>query len=134
MRRTNTDKGEVMGDRNVHREIDPRTGKTRRLVEFSEAVAELEREFRWRVAREEGVNGFLTFLCTAAPRYLTMMPSIRSEHGRLINAIAALRLKVARAGDHQYIELLTEARAIMGAIDEHEELERELLRDALSNP
>jgi hypothetical protein len=122
-----------------------------RLRQLDRELAELARTLAGSIRREEGIGGFFAFLCTAAPRYIAFIESLRAEHTRLLNAIAALRAKVVRADSpvppsggaasdamwrrwrraERHAAFRAEADAIIDAIADHEALEREVLRDAL---
>ena len=101
------------------------------LDELSRSVAALHVEMAQRISREEGRGGFFAFISLAAPRYLTFLETLRAEHHHLLGALTALRAKIARADPSQWDDLLAETDAVLSAIEEHEELEREVLRDAL---
>lgn len=107
------------------------TPSQQQLDELSRSVAALHVEMAHRISREEGRGGFFAFVSLAAPRYLSFLETLRGEHHRLLGALTALRAKIARATPAQWDELLAETDAILSAIEEHEELEREVLRDAL---
>ena len=104
-----------------------------RLEELAEALGLLQRELTRRVQREEGSGGFFFFLCSAAPRYLSFVGTLQFQHTRLLNALAALRAKAERASSDHYAELMIEAAVVLAAIEDHDALEREVLRDALES-
>lgn len=120
-----------------HRPFRPLTSRPESLPsqedldELSRSVAALHVEMAQRISREEGPGGFFAFISLAAPRYLSFLETLRAEHHRLLGALTALRAKIARATPAQWDALLAETDAILSAIEEHEELEREVLRDAL---
>ena len=101
------------------------------LQALGDAVGLRHRAFSQHIALEEGRCGFFAFLVMAAPRYLSMVEHLRSDHQELGRALAALRIKIIRAAPEQLEALLAESDAIADAIAEHDELEREMLRDAL---
>jgi hypothetical protein len=108
-------------------------GRTRdaRLDDFERRIGLLERELTQRIQREEEIGGFFAFLCAAAPRYVGFVGHLRNENRRLLRDIAALRADIHRASDAQLGQLLERARVLVEAIESHESLEREVLRDAL---
>lgn len=102
------------------------------LDELEHRVEMTERTVARRVAREESRCGFFAFVLTAAPRYLSMIETLRADHRRLTSALSSLRTRIQRADPSQWEDLKAEADAIDAAIDEHEALERAILEDALS--
>jgi hypothetical protein len=105
--------------------------RDRRLEDFERRVAALERELAGRIRREEGLGGFFAFLCLAAPRYLSFVGKLRAEHRDLLATLASLRRRIHAASSAELGVLAGEAAAVVAAIDAHEALEREILRDAL---
>lgn len=106
-------------------------GSWQSLVALDRRVARTQRAFSDRVLNEEGTCGFFAFITLAAPRYVSLMPLLRSQHRHLMQALVALRVKIRRAEPSAYETLLAEADGIRDAIEEHEGLEREILEDAL---
>jgi hypothetical protein len=102
------------------------------LDELEERVDLSARSFDGRVAREEGRCGFFAFVLTAAPRYLTMIETLRADHRRISAAFMSLRGRIRGAELADWEDLEAQARAIEEAIEQHEELERAILDDALS--
>ncbi len=100
--------------------------------QLGRVVARVGAFMRARFAREEAPGGYFAFVCTAAPRYLTMIDTLRAEHDAIAARLSLLETRTAaRAGD--WDALLAELKSIIAAIREHEALEREMLRDALEN-
>jgi hypothetical protein len=104
------------------------------LRALAEEVGVRHRHFSVHVSREEGCGGLFAFLTTAAPRYTCMVEHLRADHHHLVLALAALRMKLLRADPAEYEALAAESDAIAAAITDHDELEREMLRDALESP
>ncbi len=104
-----------------------------RFASFAHAVAALHHQLRQRIADEEGDGGFFELLCRVSPRYLTMLPTLRADHSRLLAAMAGLRQKIRAASHRDYLQLVLEAAALLTAIEEHDALERALWRDALAS-
>ncbi len=104
------------------------------LRALAAAVGTMHHAFTEHVARQEGPAGFVAFLLAAAPRYVDYLEGLRMEHQMLASSIGALRLKILRAETSQWEALVTEADALADALLEHEELEREMLRDGLEHP
>jgi hypothetical protein len=120
----------AMAERSTRTE-EPHVLQSGLLDQLIQQLASLDRAYRGRVQRADTPCGFLTTLCVAAPRYLTMVPALRDDYARLCNAMAALRLKAARAGEDELDELVSETAAVIAAMDQQEAFERELLFDAL---
>jgi hypothetical protein len=113
---------------------DRRSSKNWALLELDAKVAVVQRDFTRRVVREESPLGFFAFVLLAAPRYLGMIEHLRGDHRSLLGAIASLRARIQRADASQLEELTAEGDAVLAAIAEHEDLEREILDDALNEP
>lgn len=107
-------------------------GSWQSLVALDRRLARAQRAFSDRVSKEEGTCGFFAFITLAAPRYVSLMPLLRSQHRHLMQSLVALRVKIRRAEPSAYETLLAEADGIRDAIEEHESLEREILEDALA--
>ena len=92
-------------------------------------LCELEDDVKRRIAREEGIGGFFSFLSHAAPRYVGFIESLRTQHDDILRSLRELRRRAARGDDPE--TLAHDLEAVVTAIVEHEELEREALLDAL---
>ena len=94
------------------------------------ALRALEAAVTTRAAREESRGGFFAFVVQAAPRYLSLLEHLRGEHRELLREIRALRTTVDE-GAGSSVDVLTAFDELVRRIEAHEELEREVLRDAL---
>ncbi len=104
----------------VDHEVDP--------TRMSEDVLELLLVWHTHVVAAGGPAGFHAFLCTAAPRYLSMIAHLRAKHREITQRIQNLR----RMLDYTDGALLVaEFEAILHDIEVHDDLETELLIDAL---
>lgn len=92
-------------------------------------LRELEDDVKRRMAREEGIGGFFSFLCHAAPRYIGFVQTLRTQHDDILRSLRELRRRAASGDDPRM--LAQDVEAVVSAIVEHEELEREALCDAL---
>jgi hypothetical protein len=93
------------------------------------ALRALEAEVTMRAAREESRGGFFAFLLHAAPRYLSLVDHLRAEHRELLREIDALRKSVDDAACSG-VDVLRAFDELVRRVETHEELEREILRDA----
>lgn len=106
-------------------------GTSAGFAKLEALVAALLQDFRTRVACEESRGGFFEFVMLASPRYVSMLETLRGEHEQIIRSLVALRIKIRRADESVWVELLSETDAAIAAIDQHEELEYAVLIDAL---
>jgi iron-sulfur cluster repair protein YtfE (RIC family) len=108
-----------------------RNRKSAAMAELAKITRTLEAIVTQRFAREEGPGGFFSFVLAAAPRYLSMIDALRAEHATIGHRLAVLREEIADATLPEWGALVGELNDIIFALDEHESLEREILRDAL---
>lgn len=110
-------------------EVEPARSLERETLR--DDVLELFVSWQLHIQQAEGRGGLHTFLCTAAPRYVSIIAHLRGRHRTILQRIDALRRMIAD-GDARL--LLAEHDAIVLAIAQHDELESELLADALESP
>ncbi len=99
--------------------------------ELMDDVLEVLLSWHTHVIHAESRAGLHAFLCTASPRYLSMIVHLRQRHRELFQRIEHLRRRVF-IGNTELLAL--ELEALRREIDVHDELETELLADALENP
>ncbi len=93
-------------------------------------VLELLLAWHTHVTHAEGRAGLHAFLCTTAPRYLSMIPHLRARHRAILERINVLRQMLAYRDP---VWLVAEYESIMELIAVHDNLETELIADALEN-
>jgi hypothetical protein len=94
------------------------------------AVAELESMWRDHVERAEGRGGLHAFLCAAAPRYMTMVSHLRKTERRILADLGRLRRTLERRSAEAGW-LIAEYGRIARAVAAHDQLETEILCDAI---
>jgi hypothetical protein len=95
-----------------------------------ETLEALEADVRRQVEREEGPCGFFAFVAHAAPRYASMLERLHDEHCELVDRVVALRRR-AEIGSGSAADVRIAFQVLIMALEEHDALEREILRDAL---
>lgn len=94
------------------------------------AAAELEALWADHVARAEGRGGLHAFLCAASPGYLPVVKHLRAKQ-RVLLADLGVLLSAAQRTSTRSSWLRTEYGRLARAIVEHDELETEILCDAI---
>jgi hypothetical protein len=93
------------------------------------ALSALDRVVRKRIEHEEGKLGLFAFICRVAPRYLSLVDRLRTDHRDFLRRIATVGRRVSHGDDLASLE--RDHAELISDIAAHEELEREVLRDAL---
>lgn len=94
------------------------------------ATAELEALWREHIERSEGRGGLHAFLCAASPGYLPMVTHLRAQQRALLGDLERLQ-KLALRSSACGSWLRTEYGRLARAIVTHDELETEILCDAI---
>ena len=101
------------------------------LADLERVAAALHRDLRRRFRGEEAPGGGHARLCRAAPGYIGLVAALRAEHGALLDAVESLRVRIVAGKVDDRAALSSRLAAILGAVDDHEELERYATRHAL---
>src|SRR5688572_8385434 len=96
-----------------------------------ETLEALEADVRRQIAREEGPCGFFAFVTHAAPRYASMLERLHHEHHELIDRVVSLRRRVEGGTTTNLADVRIAFQVLIMALEQHDALEREILRDAL---
>jgi hypothetical protein len=94
------------------------------------ATAELEAIWSDHVERAEGPGGLHAFLCAASPGYLPVVTLLRARQRALLDDLARLR-RLALRSSARSSWLRTEYGRLARAVVTHDELETEILCDAI---
>lgn len=93
-------------------------------------VLDLLLAWHTHVIHTEGPAGLHAFLCMTAPRYLSMIAPLRARHREISHRIEHLHRMLSHS-DAGF--LAAEYEAICHEIEMHDDLESELLADAIEN-
>lgn len=101
------------------------------MVDLEAVAAALHRDLVRRFRGEESPGGGHERLCRAAPGFISLVATLRGEHRVLLDAVESLRVRIVAGRPDDRHVLITRLASVLGAVEDHEELERYATRHAL---